>query len=185
MSRTISYVKEEIYIWKTETIYHEIYVAVYGEVMNVSNCQGFKYSIFSFFQSDTKIKIAPKVLIFIIRMYICFWNIWRNFLYFFVSFSYKLLKSLSISDEDGKRFLKVRASFLGSTLYVGLHRNKKPKYAVEVQIKCNFKPRCKMLTIFNAFSLCALNSEHIAKSMKWSWNTPMYLNPCLMQAIYF
>lgn len=42
-SDIISYTKEEIHVWKTETVYEEIYVAVYGELMNILNCQ--KYYI--------------------------------------------------------------------------------------------------------------------------------------------
>lgn len=53
-------------VWITETVYDEIHVAIYGEVKNISNCQSFKYNIFSHFQSDPNIKIAPKVLIFLI-----------------------------------------------------------------------------------------------------------------------
>lgn len=38
-SDIISCTKEKIHLWKTETVYEEIYISVYGELVDLLNCQ--------------------------------------------------------------------------------------------------------------------------------------------------
>lgn len=136
----ISYTKEEMYLWKIEIVYEEIYVGVYGTYEYLKLSKILNIAFFIFLKSKT-IKFPHRVNFPFFCFLNCFCNLWRsffNYLYYFhvsyyIHYQYPMKKKMENS----------RIPFIHSTTSIFFYRNNKPKYAAKILIKCDAKPRWK------------------------------------------